>query len=54
MVSCHRIVDALVGETPLQTEGSTSRRLKSDFFLDQIAVSLPQWENSLTGAFLLL
>jgi hypothetical protein len=33
MVSPHRIVVALVGEAPLRTEGSTSRRLQSDFFV---------------------
>jgi hypothetical protein len=32
MASRHRIVVAFVGEAPLRTEGSTSRRLKSDFF----------------------
>jgi hypothetical protein len=32
MASCHHIVVALVGEAPLRTEGSISRRLKSDFF----------------------
>jgi hypothetical protein len=31
MVSRHRIVVALVGEAPLRTEGSTSRRLKNEF-----------------------
>jgi hypothetical protein len=48
MVSRHRIVVALVGEAPLRTEGSTSRRLQSDFLLDRIAVASPQWENGLT------
>jgi hypothetical protein len=33
MASSHGIVVALVGEAPLQTESSTSRRLWSDFFL---------------------
>jgi hypothetical protein len=43
MASPHHIVVALVGEAPLRTEGSTSRRL----FLDRIAVASHQWENGL-------
>jgi hypothetical protein len=41
-------VVALVGEAPLRTEGLTSKRLQSDFFLDRVAVASPQWENGLT------
>jgi hypothetical protein len=37
MASRHRIVVALVGEAPLRTEGSTSRRLSSDFFLSNLS-----------------
>jgi hypothetical protein len=44
MASRHRIMVALVGEAPLRTEGSTTRRL---FFLHRIAVASPQWENGL-------
>jgi hypothetical protein len=41
-------VVALVGEAPFETDVSTSRGLKSYYFLDRTAVALPQWENGVT------